>query len=362
MTKARRDIVSLADTLYYHCIGRCVRRAFLCGKDPFSGKDYEHRRGWIVERLKTLGAIFSIDVAAYAVMSNHYHVVLRVDKEGAERLSRDQVIGRWTSLFSGPDLVRRYMAGEELVGEQQRKLEEIIDEWRQRLSDISWFMRCLNEYIARLANAEDGVKGRFWEGRFKSQPLLDEQAVLTCMAYVDMNPVRANMAATPEESEFTSIYERILQVRGKAAPDYSASVREAEKVLAGNREETAESAPDKASLLDFTDTYNSTGIPFSLLDYLDLVDWTGRHVRMDKRDAIDDDIPAILTRLQIEPEKFVRYMRHESGRFVDVVGTSEKLKEFATKTGCRFIKGIGMARQLFGGGETAQAGLPEMVW
>ena len=102
------------------------------------------------------------------------------------------------------------------------------------------------------------------------------------------------------------------------------------------------------TLLDFTDTDGTAGIPFSLQDYLELVDWTGRIIRQGKRGTIDEDIPAILIRLQIEPEPFVRYMRHESGRFIDVVGTSEKIKELAAKTGCRFIKGIGMARQLFG--------------
>ena len=207
MTRARYSQVSLDSTSYYHCICRCVRRAFLCGQDHYSGQDYEHRRQWVVDRLAVLGEVFAIDLCAYAVMSNHYHVVLRINQKKALGWSDQEVAERWMQLFSGPLIVKRWLKGETEAA-QDLKAEEIVQTWRERLYDLGWFMKCLNEYLARKANEEDCCKGRFWESRYKCQALLDEKAVLQCMAYVDLNPVRAAMEETPEESDYTSIQQR----------------------------------------------------------------------------------------------------------------------------------------------------------
>jgi REP element-mobilizing transposase RayT len=209
MTQPRATLISLEATPWYHLVNRCVRRAFLCGTDSVSGQCYEHRRGWIVDRLHQLAGVFAIDVAAYAVMSNHYHLVVRVDAARAGEWSDDEVLRRWTSLFTGPLLVQRYRAGADLLPAERQAVTALAATYRERLADVSWFMRLLNEAIARQANAEDGVKGRFWEGRFKSQALLDEAAILSAMAYVDLNPIRAGMAETPERSEHTSVAERL---------------------------------------------------------------------------------------------------------------------------------------------------------
>ena len=103
------------------------------------------------------------------------------------------VLHRWTQLFSGPLFVQRYLDPEQrpwMVEAEVERVQQWAAQYRERLADLSWYMRVLNEGIARLANREDGVKGRFWEGRFKTQALLDEQAVLSAMAYVDLNPIR----------------------------------------------------------------------------------------------------------------------------------------------------------------------------
>ena len=211
MTIPRRTLIDINSTPYYHCIARCVRRAFLCGVDSLTGNNYEHRKPWVVDRLKKLAGIFAIEVCPYAVMSNHYHVVLHIDTKTGERWSDREVCQRWTQLFVGPLLVQRFLSGDALDKTQRQRVTKYAKTYRQCLLDISWFMRCLNEYLARRANAEDDCKGRFWEGRFKSQALLDEAAVLSCMAYVDLNPVRAGLVDRPEASDFTSIQERIRQ-------------------------------------------------------------------------------------------------------------------------------------------------------
>lgn len=285
MTRPRSQLISLDATPYYHCIARCVRRSFLCGYDRYSKKNFEHRKPWLVERLKLLAEIFAIDIAAYAVMSNHYHVVLHVDTGRGVAWSDDEVIGNWTRLYKGPEFVQRYKAGETLSKEELELLHQMVRKWRERLSSISWFMRCLNEYLARRANAEDGCKGRFWEARFKSQALLDETALLSCMAYVDLNPVRAGVAMDLESSDFTSVQDRI-----RALQDKKRSV-EAKSIQPGPR------------LMPFLEMESErqkfAGIPFNLKDYLDLVDWTGRVVRQDKRGFIAQEKPRLLDALRL---------------------------------------------------------------
>ncbi|MEZ0148233.1 MAG: transposase [Candidatus Reddybacter sp.] len=260
MTKARSQQISLEATPYYHCVSRCVRRAFLCGDS------YEHRRAWVEDKLLALAEVFCIDVAAYAVMSNHYHVVLHIHTEEAEQLSTVEVIERWHQLFKGNLLSQRYSRGEILFKAEREALTTIIDTWRERLADISWFMRLINEGIARQANKEDDCTGRFWEGRFKSQALLDEQALFACMAYVDLNPLRAKMAKTPERSHHTSIKKRIAKAQTAHQINHP---QQQEKSLMPFAENPRQVMPD--------------GLPCRLSDYLELVDWTGRIVRDDKR-------------------------------------------------------------------------------
>ncbi|MFQ3339600.1 MAG: REP element-mobilizing transposase RayT, partial [Colwellia sp.] len=210
MTTARKQLISITDTPYYHCISRCVRRAFLCGEDKNTGQNFDHRRGWVEGKLLALSQVFAIDVCAYAIMSNHTHMVLFIDQVTAKAWSTTEVLERWHLLFKGTLITQQYCRGEEIPDYLTATLLEITEVYRCRLMDISWFMRLLNQSIATQANQEDNCTGHFWEGRFKSQALLDEAALAACMAYVDLNPVRANIANTPESSDYTSVKQRVI--------------------------------------------------------------------------------------------------------------------------------------------------------
>ena len=161
MTQARKNIVSLDDTPFYHCMSRCVRRAFICGVDHYSGNDYEHRRDWLENKLHEVASVFAIRLCAYAIMSNHYHVVLHVRSDLAGEWSDREVIERWHQLYAGTLFSSRYLNGVSLNKIETKLLNKDIKVWRDRLSSISWFMRVVNEFIAIKENKEDNCTVRF---------------------------------------------------------------------------------------------------------------------------------------------------------------------------------------------------------
>ena len=296
---------------FYHCISRCVRRAWLCGEDPVSGKNFDHRRVWIEARLLDLADSFAVSLYAWAVMSNHTHVVLRMDPRLPDSWSDEDVARRWARLsrtmepLDESETERR--AG--LLLTQPDRLAEL----RRRLGSLSWFMRFLNEAVARRANAEDECTGRFWEGRYKCQALLDEAAVLACMAYVDLNPIRAGVAQELEDSDFTSIQRRLQEPRP----------------------ETAE-----APLQPLTGT-GAEGPRMTLRAYVDLVRWTARGTRSEAR------VPALSMGLTIPeavrapPDWWIGCACRIEEVFASAVGLPGSLRVFAAATGRQWLRGVG---------------------
>ena len=383
MTQPRSALISIADTPWYHVVSRCVRRAFLCGEDRLTGKSFEHRRGWIETWILQLANLFAIDVAAYAVMSNHYHIVVRIDVERAAGWSLEEVLERWTGLFTGPVLVQRYLfpEGAHMTEAEIETVRVLAEGYRERLSNLSWFMRILNENIAREANREDGVKGRFWEGRFKSQALLDEAALLSAMAYVDLNPIRAGLALTPEQSDHTSIQARLTALAADVAPVHdtttaivqspieSATAAPVITAKAVARPIPTPAFPQGTDLLESHLTpneavvmagvpqaplmpFDATGqfaqsIPFAFADYLELVDTVGRAIHPDKRGAIPNQTPRILQRLGIDTQAFIAHANRFLKEFGHAVGRPERLSALAAKRQRRSLRGMAAARVLF---------------
>lgn len=210
-----------------------------------------------------------------------------------------------------------------------------IEQWRHRLYDISWFMRNLNETIARRANEEDDCAGRFWEGRFKSQAIPDDAALLACMSYVDLNPIRAGIVDTPVNSDFTSIQE---------------CIRHYHKILSqtGNRAEALISTPNMLlPLIGGEHKDKKQGLNFSLIDYLELADWTGRAMRDNKTGSIPEQLEPILERLYIEPEVWLDSVQNYSNNYYTVVGTREAIRDYSAALGRKWFCLPGLSSQLY---------------
>lgn len=360
MTQARTHLVDIDATPYYHCIARCVRRAWLCGEDHATGRNFDHRKAWVIERLGVLTSVFTIDVCAYAAMSNHLHLVLHVDRERARSLGEQEVLSRVRTLFPS--------AMEDSEGWTPEEQSRRVALWRERLWSVSWFMRGLSEFIARRGNREDGCTGRFWEGRFRSQALLDDGALLACMSYVDLNPVRAGAAQGLQDSVWTSIHQRLLEASAEEAgvsetadptalPAPAAVPAEAEEQvpvvsplaamcgqpkLAAFAGATRDLSPvDKAGLEPLV-------LPIRLNDYVELLEWTGRVARDQTggRDALGAQATGLLRQSGLNPDTWLDSL----GRFGDFaarVGAPQRLREHAVRVGRRWLRGQQPAQRMY---------------
>lgn len=313
MTTARSEIVDALEPGYYHCIARCVRRAFLCGLDSYSGKCYEHRKSWIRDRLKFLCETFAVECVSFAIMTNHLHTLLQIRPDIALSWKDEEVARRWCKLFPGKR--------ENL--EQKIKMilsdKDLIEKYRLRLSNLSWFNRCLNENIARRANAEDDCTGRFWQGRFKSQAIKTSAALLSCSVYVDLNPIRAGVAKTPEASDFTSVQVRIRSLANKH---------------------------DKSALLAPKLVSHELSLGISEKTYIEIVDITGRNIVEGKK-SIDESLAPILERLGIRSNNWMNLVQKQKSLFKNFIAPAETIRELASKNGKHWYQGIRAAERAF---------------
>ena len=386
----RKLVIDPHEEGIYHCTNRCVRRAFLCGTDLESGRCFDHRKQWIQDRLEVLAGLFALDFLGFAVMSNHVHVIVRNRPDVAAAWSDEEVLRRWHALFH-PD---EHPAGE-VAAEATRPAKAMPDpdrmaELRSRLSSISWFMGCLAGKIAIDANEEDKCSGRFWEGRFRCQPLVDEAALVACLAYIDLNPIRAGVAETPETSQFTSVFERIkallnqprdycashadecsapqgvqcateapsaehtgavgaavapaLAQRGTAGPDLRAT---AERSGCDWLSPFEVSEAGTSATVPAARASNTGCLPMRFVDYLMLLDWTGRELRAGKPGATPAELAPILELLQVTDEGWFRLVKDFSRLFRRAAGTPISLARHRKKWDRRRLVGISNSRAIF---------------
>lgn len=371
MALPRSRYVKEGEEGVFHCYSRCVRRAFLCGYDAATGRDFSHRKKWIEDRLRFLASIFAIDVCAYAIMENHPHTVLRTRPDILASWSDHDVAARWLRLFPQ----KRNTNPLEQQIQRLAEFTERISVLRKRLCSVSWFMAQLNEFIARKANKEDNVKGRFWESRFKCQVLLDEAATASCMVYVDLNPIRAGLASTPENSSFTSIQERIRAWRkkmGASKPDTDTATTtqplQPQPVFAADTSPQTESVtglatPEVVPATDFSPSGQShtdswlcpiqsdarrRGIlQMSEIEYFALLDRSGRMIRADKPGFIDASLEPILHRIGAIPEAWNQTVSHFGSAFRLAAGKLARMREFADRVEKAWFTGLSAARSAF---------------
>ncbi len=329
MPKPRNSILSLDITPYYHCTSKCVRGSFLCGVDKTTGCDYTHRRKWLRDRLLFLSSTFSIKIAAFSIMENHFHVVLFVNKNAADEWSTKEVIERWHRIFKGNNLSQKYLSGESIKKQEEETLSLDVDTWRKNLCSVSWFMRCTKEPLARMANKEDQCKGRFWDGRFHCQALLDKKSLLACMTYVDLNPFRARMCQFPEEDKYTS-----LKIRLESSKHSESYLRCSLDFITGDKKSPENSETPR--------------IPLSIAEYLHVVDTTARVYRSDKRGFLNTNEASIFRRLGFNMEQWISAATLFNKYFYTFVGKRSSLLAAIDATGRSTVWGIRNCESLLG--------------
>jgi hypothetical protein len=433
----RKEIIDQEEIGVYHCYNSAAQGLYLCGYDADKNVDNSHRRQWFIDRLIELSVIFVIDIGIYSILSTHFHVILRNRPDLRNNLTDEQVIRRWRLLYPrkvSKDGAPKPLTKKELKAEVRNKKRVAV--LRKRLSDISWMMKSLCEPIAKRANAEATVKGHFFAGRFESIRLLDEEALVACASYVDLNEVRAKLADLPEHARYSSVWYRLdgRQVRfndpdffcsgeqnpaGQDTEVASYSEAELEKVF---EPEASEEQVSASTALDLVGSVkeNNPGcardlgqqhflaaqseklararklgkarpgdadywlspidesvalaclgpeecgaefrknapkgmrfervgwLPMTLDQYLELLDWTGRQVRRDKKGSIPADAPPILERLGVKPDDWCEVTTQFGDWYKYAAGTAERMNDHAKKIGRRPFKGTRESRRIFG--------------
>jgi hypothetical protein len=349
----RKDVFSPDEIAIVHVMNRTTRRCFLFGDDTLSGKNYDHRKVWFVDRLQLLASQFGIDLLSYAVLSNHFHLILRSRPDVVKTWDDTEVARRWLTLCPlRKDEFGNAIPPTEFELNTIRTNKTKLDQIRRRLSDISWWMRLLCQNIAQRANLEENETGKFFQARFKATRLLDETSLLACAAYVDLNFIRAALAETLEGSQFTSIQKRIEDLIPDVGPSGEATPSEPSRPQA---------ASDFLAPVDLDERSGSTGpcahqhgqrcsdkgfLPMTTAAYVELLDWTARQIRGDKRGSTPMHLAPIFERLGIHEETWVQLVREFGRLFYVMAGQPKTIDSHRSADGTRRFRAKAAVREL----------------
>jgi len=335
---ARKKLLFRGRVQVVHCYTRCVRRAFLAGIDPLTGKDFNYRRDWIRSLLEQQAALFGIEAGFHVQMGNHLHLVLRTRPDVIKRWSKEKVVRNWLKIAK----LKRGSDIKDWEPDEQRVRMEMSDpkrvkKLRRRLANVSWYMATLCENVARRANQQDGVTGKFFEQRYKLRDLADESAILVCGMYVDLNQIHAGEAITPEQSRYTSAYDRI----------------QGRKALAASAQEQLEASSLKRDrwLCELT---LGEGLQADVSrDLCSATPWRASDKGLlpitldDKKGSIPSELAPILKRLQINADNWLETVSEFDSRFTNVVGRVESMANAAIRLGHRRVAGVLNASRAF---------------
>ena len=385
---ARVEVFAADEIAIVHVMNRTVRRCFLFGEDSVSGKNFDHRKIWIDEQLAHQARYFGIDLLCQAIMSNHFHLVLRSRPDVVKEWSDEDVARRWLMLCpERRDEKRQPLEPTEFEINSIVNNKEKLATVRSRLSDISWWMRLLSQNIAQRANREDNEVGKFFQARYRAVRLLDETAILACAAYVDLNPIRAAIAETIEESHFTSGQKRCCEVnrRCSVASVQCSGKTEARVETGGDSDGRECKAPSSGLSATFSPEAGEKGqgeasksarhlapvqlrggtsgigpcankrgircsnkgfLPMSTADYLSLLDWTARQTHAGKRGSTPKQFAPLFDRLGISAEIWCRLVKDFGKLFSVVAGQPSRIDEHRTGNSSRRFRTRTETREL----------------
>ncbi|MFN9081569.1 MAG: transposase [Planctomyces sp.] len=367
---ARVEVFATDEVAIVHVMNRTVRRCFLLGYDPITGRNYDHRKVWIDEQLADQARHFGIDLLCQAIMSNHVHLVLRSRPDVVQEWSDEEVARRWLMLCpERRDENRRPMEPTEFEINRIVNNKEKLASLRSRLSDISWWMRLLCQHIAQRANREDGEVGKFWQARYRAVRLLDEIAILSCAAYVDLNPIRAAMAQSIDASDFTSAQKRLLDltmatqnltqpesaaVEGRPVTtprtltkNYRSDVAlQSSQHLAPVELNERNGLPGPDANRDGVRCSNKGFLPMSTTQYLSLLEWTARQRRVAKAGRTPKQIRRLFKLLEISADAWNELVRNFGRLFSLVAGKPAVIDSHRSRAGGHRYRARPAARDL----------------